>query len=130
MRLPILSLLPIMTVAVVIQGCASSGEQGPRGSGPVIEAEAIARVSATDAYQIVQNLRPAWLRTRGVISMQHPRAGEAVVYVDGVSYGDLGSLRQISAGDVARMEYLGAADATTRFGTGHAGGVIMVTTKH
>lgn len=129
MRFSLLSLMSLLTVAALAQGCSSSGERGQRGSGPVIEADAIAQISVNDAYQIVQNLRPAWLRTRGTISIQNPRASEAVVYLDGLSYGDLGSLRQISAGDVERMEYISASDATTRFGTGHAGGIIMVTTK-
>jgi hypothetical protein len=81
-----------------------------------------------NAYEIVRSLRPAWLHGRGAHSVAslHDRA---VVYVDGIRAGGLEHLEQIRASSVASMRYLSAADATTRFGTGHAGGVIMVTTR-
>jgi hypothetical protein len=42
---------------------------------------------------------------------------------------DLTGLSTIPANRVREIRYINAADATTRWGTGHASGVILVTTK-
>ena len=39
------------------------------------------------------------------------------------------ALRNVPAEQVERIEFLSAADATMRYGTGHASGAILVTTK-
>lgn len=39
------------------------------------------------------------------------------------------SLRQLSADQIYRIQYINASDATTRFGTDHFGGAILITTK-
>jgi outer membrane cobalamin receptor len=131
MRLPLFPAVALLAALVLIQGCASSGESasGSRGSGPVIGQEAIEQVAANNAYDIVHTLRPSWLRSRGSISIQNPQAGYPVVYVDGISFGDLTTLRQISREEVQRIEFVSAHDATTRYGTGHPGGIIMVITR-
>jgi hypothetical protein len=49
-----------------------------------------------------------------------------VIYVNGMRAGPLEALRSISAVDVQEIRYISAADATTRWGTGHSGGVIEV----
>lgn len=110
--------------------CAS-GEAGPRGSGTLIEAEAIEGVtSANSAYDVVRTLRPSWLRSRrGQDSFTDPGAGLAMVYVDGRRFGGLNALQDIAPGDVEEIEYLRPQDATLQFGPDHDGGAIMVRTK-
>ena len=77
------------------------------------------RTDAKDAMGVVRRLRPAWLQARGT----------AVVYVDNMrQQGGLGALFNIPIGQIRLMEFIGAADATTRWGTGHMGGVIRVLT--
>jgi len=51
------------------------------------------------------------------------------VVVDGVAYGAIENLANLNAVSVGEIRYIGATDATTRFGTGYVGGVILVTTK-
>jgi hypothetical protein len=51
------------------------------------------------------------------------------VVVDDVSYGSIENLANLSANAVREIRYLNAADATTRWGTGYPGGVILVTMK-
>jgi len=51
------------------------------------------------------------------------------VYVDEISYGNLNSLSNLNSIQIREIRFIKAADATTRWGTGHAGGVILVTTK-
>jgi hypothetical protein len=53
-------------------------------------------------------------------------AVEPVVYVQGVRYGELRDLQRMNLDEVREVEFIDAASATTRFGTGHSGGAIMV----
>jgi hypothetical protein len=113
----------------LLGGCATgnSGTSGSR-SGPIERAD-VEAVSTRDALQLVQRLRPQWLRGRGSTSLRSPGATLPVVYLDGVRYGEVDSLRQIDSEAVWRVEFLSAPDATNRFGTGHAGGAILVMTR-
>ena len=126
--------LPLaLLVSLAFSACAGAaptpGAMGPSTSRRVLLADEIRAVSATDAYEVVQRLRPEWLRRRGQTSLRNPSAGEVVVYLDGVRYGGPRSLEGVRAESVVQMEYLDASDATTRFGTGHGGGAILVRTR-
>ena len=91
--------------------------------GPEIEAS-----TALDAYALVQEARPLWLHSRGVVSIQDPTAGVLQVYLNGMQYGDVSRLRELMRTEIHEIRFYGAADAQQRFGTGHAGGVIEVST--
>jgi hypothetical protein len=80
------------------------------------------------AHRLIQRLRPAWLLGRGQTSLTNPEAAYPVVYVDGVRHGGLDTLVTITSNQIRRMTYTGAADATTRWGTGHPAGVISIET--
>jgi len=80
------------------------------------------------AYELVRRLRPNWLRARGRVSLESPEAAYAVVYMNDVMYGGLMTLHQIRPGEIQRMEFIRAMDATIRWGTGHTSGVINVVT--
>ncbi len=76
-----------------------------------------------DLYTAVSRLRPQWLRpgTRG----QLPE-----VIVDGTRrQGGADVLRSMRANEVGELEFMSAADATTRYGTGFTAGAILVSTK-
>jgi TonB-dependent receptor-like protein len=125
---------PLVVAAVAIAAtlaCSSATTQGSRTatSRRVLLGDEIRSVSATSAHEAVQRLRPEWLRRRGQISIRDPSAGEVIVYLDGVRYGGPGSLQNIRAEMIMQMEFLDASDATTRFGTGHGGGAILVRTR-
>lgn len=122
-------------------GCSSSGGGGtstaarPGGSRQqdvISESEITSRATdASNALQIVQKLRPQMLRSRGLVS-PNDMTGEASmpkVYVDNVSYGAIESLANINAAQVKEIKFIKGPDATTTWGTGHMGGVILVTTK-
>lgn len=87
------------------------------------------RSLGANAYELLSQLRPEYLRNRGALSIKNNVQATAVVYVDGTKYGDLESLRNVNAEHIFRVDYLGASDATTRFGTDHAGGAILISTK-
>jgi hypothetical protein len=128
-------------VVAVSSGCSSSGGSNTATGAPhapsrqqdVITAAEIAEraAEASNALQIVQKLRPQMLTTRGRFSPADSSDAGArpKVVVDGVAYGQIENLVNVNAVSVGEIRYLNATDATTRFGTGYVGGVILVTTK-
>ena len=72
------------------------------------------------------------LRSRGSSSIAPSATSDDAlprVYVDDISYGNLNSLSNLSSASIREIRFIKAADATTRWGTGNIGGVILVTTK-
>lgn len=126
-----------MAVALLAVSCASSGTPARSDSGrrqvsrdrSVLTQEEIAASSARDALNAVQLLRPDWLRTRGSTSMRDITPAGVVVYVDGQRYGEAQSLEQFRIGSFKAIRYYSGTEATNRWGTGHAGGVIYLTTR-
>lgn len=78
------------------------------------------------AYEIIRNLRPHWLRKRGRQSIYNE--GTIVVYLDDMKYGDPEMLREIRAENVRSIQFLSAAQASSRFGLDHTHGAILVRT--
>jgi len=108
-----------------LAACASGGS-GPAGRRDVITYEQIQNVNVSTAMEVIERLRPEYVRGRGRTSFDGPDTQLPVVYVDGVRAGGVDALRNISAHDVREIRYVNATDATTRYGTGHTGGVIEV----
>ncbi len=84
--------------------------------------------TATDAYSVVQELRPMWMRNRGTISINDPSSGNVQVYLNGNQYGDLNRLREIVRQDIREIRFFSGGEAQMKFGVGHEGGVIDVRT--
>jgi hypothetical protein len=122
-------------------GATASGSAGPStqristSRDVIAEAEITSRASdASTAYQIVEKLRPQMLRARGSSISMNPDSAASTpivprVYVDGISFGEVNTLSNIAANQVKEIRFISARDATTQWGTGHMGGVILVTTK-
>lgn len=120
----------IPAIALVIAACASSGGSSGSRDRTMITTEEIAAVTqAGTAYDVVQQLRPEYLRTRGLRSMNATEPAGAVVYVDNVRRGGPETLRSIPRENVLDIRYLNGADATTMYGTGHGDGAILVRTR-
>jgi hypothetical protein len=125
-------------VAVALSvACATSGGGGLHPSSRIqdviVESEIAANSSGvTNALQIIEKLRPQMLRSRGVGSPTDA-TGETSrprVYVDNVDYGSISTLTNLNASQIKEIRFFNSGDATTRYGTGHMGGVILVTMKH
>jgi hypothetical protein len=97
----------------------------------ILTAEEIegSRSAGWTAWDLIAKLRPEYLRSRGPSSLRSLAPVTAVVYVDEMRFGELDALRTMSVDQIARIQYLNASDATTRFGTDHFGGAILITTK-
>ena len=125
----------ILAAAMVVAAAACSSTQSAGGPGlrnsnvlMVDEIEA-SRAPGWTAHDLITSLRPQFLRSRGVSSLRSTAPTTAAVYVDGMRFGEIESLRSLPALQILRIEYINASDATTRFGTDHVGGAILITTK-
>lgn len=115
----------VLLLAITVACATSGGSRAATGGRDVITREEILAANVSTAEEVVRRLRPEFLRSRGQSSAD-PNANRPVVYVDGVRAGGPEALRNIAANDVREIRYISAADATTRYGTGHVGGVIEV----
>ena len=118
----------VLLLLQLAAGAAPAEAQKGRKS-DVITAEEIAKSGVNNALDAIRNLRPAWLRVRGITSTQEDSPGGIQVYVDGVRLGGTDELENLIAERVQEMRLLSANDATTKYGTGHTQGAIEVTTK-
>ena len=118
-------LIASFALAIGLAGCASGGSGGGGGGGGnpnQLTNEALQAVIGSDAYQAIQRLRPRWLQSRG--------GNSANVFVDGQERpGGLEVLRGFPVADIDEMLYMSASEATTRYGTGHPNGLIVIMTK-
>jgi hypothetical protein len=111
----------------------SSARLGPaRGRDPqlITEEEVVASL-ATTAYEVIHNLRPNFLSYRGETSFdKNTSRPYPNVYVDDQPYGPVSILRSIPASDVSSIRLYRSWEATTKYGSGNAGGVIAISTRH
>lgn len=125
--------LMVLALHLAISACGSgpapSAGLGLRRTLLTAEEIATAKGGAWTAYDVISRLRPEFLRSRGRSSLTTSDPATAVVYVDEIRFGELNSLKTITADQILLIEYINAADATTRFGTDHTGGAILITTK-
>lgn len=105
---------------------AARSAPAPHAKRAVISADEVAAASQVNAYELVQALRPAWLRMRGQSSINRPEG--VMAYRDGMPIGPVGALRQIPREEIARVVYYDPMTATQRWGTGHGNGAIEVIT--
>ncbi len=116
---------------ILLSACASAGGGGgSSGRADIITREELEAqgTQQEDTYTVIQRLHPNWLRARtssfGAGGPIYP-----VVFLNGSRYGELDSLRGFRITEVESIQYMSATDATTRFGTGYLGGVILVRTR-
>lgn len=147
MRGPIVALTAL--AALVVGACATSGSSASpaaasasqsapdarRGNANLIVQSEITASNTATAQELIQRLRPTWLRSRGMSSARPTNsAGEStgtlpVVYLDSSILGEISTLANVPTSNIAQIQYLSANEATQRFGTGHTGGAIIIITK-
>ena len=120
-----------LTAATVTAACASSGGSGgtTSTSREVITTGELMEIPHGSVYEAVRALRPRWLQARAGASVRSPQRQTAMVYIDGQLRGGLSELWNLLPTEVSEVRYMSASDATTRFGTNHIGGAIVVTTR-
>src|SRR5881628_1648304 len=123
-----------VTLIAAVLGAACAGRtRGSERDRNVIRADEIATVEVATAYDVVSRLRPEFLKTRGPVSVRADKPIEqpsVTVFLDGIESGPVErTLHLIPAGEVFEIRLYRAADAVTKYGSRHTGGVIAVTTK-
>ena len=116
----------VYLTTLVLLACSSGGARTARGSSNLITRAELNTLDLSTAYDAVQRLRPHFLRGRGSTSIRDPNPVLPVVYIAGVKQGGPEALQRVRVSEVSEIRYIGASDATTRYGTGHTGGAIEV----
>ena len=130
MRKTVMCAMALMLVACGGGGAGTTAQpdtqpRPTRGPADMISEAEINTTSYQNALEVVQGLRPSMMRPRGTSSSQY----QVVAYMDDVRLIDLNGLATIPSERVKEIRYVNSRDATTRWGTGHGSGVILVTTK-
>jgi len=141
---------PLILAAILAGGSACASSSGSAGAGQagepqtavvsapnrarkdpsVITSEEIEARPTLNARQVIEQLRPQFLRVRGTTTLGNAATQDVIwVYLDGTRYGTIDVLSNISANEVREIRYLSPSEATNRFGTGHVQGAILVARK-
>jgi len=126
-------------VYVMIAGlaiaCSSSPKTTTTGTSPtpsdrnVITETEIMQMPSVSLYDLIQKVRPDFLRSRGASSFSDTKTEYPVVFVDGRLYGDMASLRTLVSSQISQVRYYDAMAAQAKFGVIKASGVIDVTVR-
>lgn len=120
-----------LRIAAVLCLAACASTAGERNSATsnrmVLTTEELQAEVGRNLEDVIRQRRPQWLTRRGSTTLQEE--GEILVYQDGTRMGGPAFLRTIQAESVESVQFLTAGEATTRFGTGHVHGAIVVTTR-
>jgi hypothetical protein len=129
--------LPLCAVALVASAVAAQSK--PKSSSTLITEEEIERARPTvgNAFDVVQSLRPRWLRTREMVQMPGssssgsnvPQMAEIHVYMDDRDKGDIDFLKTIPAELVYTLKFMSMTEVGARFGPSRGPGIV-VTLKH
>ena len=124
--------LSLLLLVVAGSACASA-PQGPEvGAMPQsrnpnrLTREEVVATHTTSTFEAIRMLRPNWLRKRGAMSVT--QSSDIMVYVDNVQIGGVQSLHSIPVTSITSVQFLDAATATQRWGTGHVHGAILIIT--
>jgi len=114
-------------VLLAAGSCVMGGQiSPPAGASSVLGTDEIDVSTATNAYDLVYQARPNWLRGRGSSNLRGSGPVLPVVYLAHVRQGSVEVLRGIAITGLLELRYVDAVTATTRYGDGHSGGVIEV----
>ena len=116
--------------ALPLSACSTKRtERRPVLSRNILTSAEIDKTNAVSALDAVRSLRPHFLNTRGSQSIQDPTPIQPVVYLDGMRLGPPSTMAMINASSVMTIEYISSIEASSRFGLGHQGGAILVSTR-
>ena len=118
----------LLVAALALSACAAaSSSSGSSLNSDLITRAEIDEAGPSNAYDLIQKLRPIWLRWRG--STSFTQETDVKVYLDGTGMGEREALRRIDTFNIESIQYLDARRATNRLGAGHVNGAILVVTR-
>lgn len=83
-------------------------------------------IASGDAMNAIRQLRPAFFRTRGPISIRNENSGKVQISQDFGPLQPLNALNGIEVRSLIEVRYLSAVDAQSRFGINANGGPVIV----
>jgi hypothetical protein len=119
--------LTLPMLALTLSACASSGtghsaaHERTRLRSDALTAAEIQSSGRIRLLDAIEALRPRYLSTRRSQARPAP-----MVYLNNVRLGSPEQLSTLSTDGISEVRWLSAIDATTRYGTGHSGGAILV----
>ena len=116
-------------VACALAACTHVSRQSAGHAENIITEEEVDASGGMTALEVIQKVRRNFLTNRGKTTLIGASPSFPSVFLDGVSYGEIGSLRNISARQVSTIRIYRAWEAQQKFGNGYVGGVIEVTTR-
>jgi hypothetical protein len=103
------------------------GQDGYRSQ--VITEDEVVASKAANAYDVIKKVRANFFSYRGRTTLIGTSSPDPTVYVDEQPFGPISSLRTIPADEITEIRLYRAWEATTKYGMGNMGGVILVTTR-
>ncbi len=127
----------VLLSAVVLVPSALAAQAAPKSSSTLITEEEIerARPNVGNAFDVVQLLRPRWLRVREMIQLPSasggadPQMAQIHVYIDDRDKGDVEFLKTIPAENIYSLKFMSMTEVGARFGPSSGPGIV-VTLKH
>lgn len=119
----------LLTVGAGVPGCASSGGgSSVSGRQDVLTAEQMSSVNTSNLYEIVERLRPRWLRVRDVGSLSGQGGRGIAVVRGGAVLGGVEVLRSMGPDGILELRYKDGEAASILVGSrdGFVEGVIEI----
>lgn len=129
------SSLLILLALATIPGCGAARPRDdgavstPRRSSNIIARDEIAASGLMTMQEVIERLRPQFLRSRGRSSIMRTSSDQVEVYVDDMYGGNTSMLRNIDATTVQQVEFVSGPETGFRFGRNHSAGVIHIVTR-
>lgn len=111
----------------------SSARAAAQGSPDYITSLEVAATPVANVYDLINRLRPQWLRTQPGSIRDNTRSQIIAVYLDDARIGDIASLRSISTSGVQSLRYYDAVRAGTLLhnpGSDPIAGAIVISTSN
>lgn len=123
---------PQTAPSAVADSAAARADEGATAAArrsDVIGTAELRDVDAANLYEAVLQLRPRFVRQRGMASVNLNKGNEIVVYIDNNRAGGVAVLQEMHPSEAAEVRYLDGPQASARFGMNHGSGAILVTRK-
>lgn len=127
----------VLLSALMLAPSALAAQDKPKSSSTLITEDEIerARPNVGNAFDVVQLLRPRWLRVREMVQLPNasggldPQMAQIHVYIDDRDKGDVEYLKTIPAESIYSLKFMSMTEVGARFGPSSGPGIV-VTLKH
>lgn len=124
----------LMIPLLVSAGCGGSrgtdsASQRPSSNSLITYEELQEHGQYSNLYDVIEVLRPRWLRAQGGPDTFSGSPGQVQVRMDGNHMGDVGVLRSLTPRGVTSIQWIAPIAAAGRYGLDHGHGAIIISTR-